>query len=163
MGDAGKPIMLMGLDDSNHSYHALEWTIDHFFTPHGTNYPFKLIIIHARPTAASAVGLAGPGSADFLLMVDTDLKRQAQKVTDKVRQICSSKSLDDVQVDVTEGDPRTVMVEAVDKYHAAMLVLGSHGYGAIKRAVLGSVSDFCAHHAHCSVMIVKKPKAKPKN
>ncbi|KAF3556416.1 hypothetical protein F2Q69_00010234 [Brassica cretica] len=41
-----------------------------------------------------------------------------------------------------------------------ILVVGSHGYGAIKRAVLGSVSDYCAHHAHCSVMIVKKPKIK---
>jgi nucleotide-binding universal stress UspA family protein len=28
------------------------------------------------------------------------------------------------------------------------------------RAFLGSVSDYCAHHAHCSVMIVKQPKPK---
>ncbi|KAE9607451.1 putative rossmann-like alpha/beta/alpha sandwich protein [Lupinus albus] len=28
------------------------------------------------------------------------------------------------------------------------------------RAVIGSVSDHCAHHARCSVMIVKKPKLK---
>ncbi|TVU39309.1 hypothetical protein EJB05_12722, partial [Eragrostis curvula] len=27
-------------------------------------------------------------------------------------------------------------------------------------AVLGSVSDYCAHHAHCTVIIVKKPKHK---
>ncbi|KDO50050.1 hypothetical protein CISIN_1g0331891mg, partial [Citrus sinensis] len=27
-------------------------------------------------------------------------------------------------------------------------------------AVLGSVSDYCAHHAHCTVMIVKRPKTK---
>jgi hypothetical protein len=26
------------------------------------------------------------------------------------------------------------------------------------RAVLGSVSDYCTHHAHCTVMIVKQPK-----
>jgi hypothetical protein len=26
------------------------------------------------------------------------------------------------------------------------------------RAVLGSVSDYCTHHAHCTVMIVKKQK-----
>jgi nucleotide-binding universal stress UspA family protein len=25
---------------------------------------------------------------------------------------------------------------------------------------LGSVSDYCAHHTHCSVMIVKRPKSK---
>jgi hypothetical protein len=28
------------------------------------------------------------------------------------------------------------------------------------RAILGSVSDYCTHHAHCTVMIVKRPKHK---
>ncbi|KAK8557426.1 hypothetical protein V6N13_013697 [Hibiscus sabdariffa] len=56
------------------------------------------------------------------------------------------------------GDPRNVLCEAVEKHNASVLVVGSHGYGPMKRAVLGSVSDYCAHHAHCSVMIVKKPK-----
>jgi len=39
----------------------------------------------------------------------------------------------DVAVEVVEGDPRNVLCDAVEKYHAAMLVVGSHGYGAIKR------------------------------
>jgi len=34
-----------------------------------------------------------------------------------------------------EGDPRNVLCEAVDKYHASMLAVGSHGYGAIKRYI----------------------------
>ncbi|KAF2567414.1 hypothetical protein F2Q68_00023648 [Brassica cretica] len=62
--------------------------------------------------------------------------------------------------EVFEGDARSILCDVVDKHHASLLVVGSHGYGAIKRAVLGSVSDYCAHHAHCSVMIVKKPKIK---
>lgn len=41
--------------------------------------------------------------------------------------------VDDVSLEVVEGDARIVMCEAVDKYHASILVLGSHGYGAIKR------------------------------
>lgn len=32
-----------------------------------------------------------------------------------------------------EGDPRNVLCDAVDKYRAAMLVVGSHGYGTLKR------------------------------
>jgi len=36
-------------------------------------------------------------------------------------------------VEVVEGDPRNVLCEAVEKHHASMLVVGSHGYGAIKR------------------------------
>uniref|UniRef100_A0A453AQ76 UspA domain-containing protein n=1 Tax=Aegilops tauschii subsp. strangulata TaxID=200361 RepID=A0A453AQ76_AEGTS len=63
-------------------------------------------------------------------------------------------------VEVIDGEPRFVLCNAVEKHHADLLVVGSHGYGAIKRAFLGSVSDYCAHHAHCSVMIVKQPKSK---
>ncbi|KAL6571831.1 hypothetical protein OROHE_002700 [Orobanche hederae] len=57
----------------------------------------------------------------------------------------------DVIYEVVYGDGGNVM------YHVCVLVIGSHGYGAIKR---GCVSDYCAHHGHCSVMIVKKPKIK---
>lgn len=40
-----------------------------------------------------------------------------------------------VLVEVVEGDARNVLCESVDKHQAAMLVMGSHGYGAIKRLV----------------------------
>ena len=36
-------------------------------------------------------------------------------------------------MEVVEGDARNVLCEAVDRHHATMLVVGSHGYGAIKR------------------------------
>ncbi|KAG2402924.1 uncharacterized protein HKW66_Vig0248070 [Vigna angularis] len=100
------------------------------------------------------------GAAEILPIVDSDLRKIAARVVDSARQLCIDKSVDDVTAEVVEGDPRNVLCDAVEKYHAAVLVVGSHGYGAIKRAVLGSVSDYCAHHAHCTVMIVKKPKIK---
>ncbi|KAF5744142.1 hypothetical protein HS088_TW08G00738 [Tripterygium wilfordii] len=55
-----KQVMVVGIDDSEHSTYALVWTLDHFFTPLGSNSPFKLVIVHAKPSPASAVGLAGP-------------------------------------------------------------------------------------------------------
>lgn len=39
----------------------------------------------------------------------------------------------DVVVEVIEGDARNVLCEAVERHHASVLVVGSHGYGAIKR------------------------------
>lgn len=36
-------------------------------------------------------------------------------------------------MEVMEGDPRNVMCDAVDKHHASLLVVGSHGYGIVKR------------------------------
>ncbi|GMH20440.1 hypothetical protein Nepgr_022281 [Nepenthes gracilis] len=155
-----KPVMVIGIDDSEHSFYALEYALEHFFTSRAPNFSFKLIIVHAKPSPTSAIGIAGPGAADVLPYVEADLKRIATRVVQKAKELCISKSVDDFTVEVIEGDARNVLCEVVDKHHASILVLGSHGYGAIKRAVLGSVSDYCTHHAHCSVMIVKRPKIK---
>jgi nucleotide-binding universal stress UspA family protein len=46
-------------------------------------------------------------------------------------------------------------VGGVDKLGADVLVMGSHGYGLFKRALLGSVSDYCVRNANCPVLIVK--------
>ncbi|KAK3021039.1 hypothetical protein RJ639_047286 [Escallonia herrerae] len=160
MATSEKSVMVVAIDDSEHSFYALDWTLDHFFTPFVPNSPYKLVIVHAKPTPASAIGLAGPGAADVLPYVDADLKKIAARVVEKAKEICHVKLVNDVIMEVVEGDARNVLCEAVEKHHATLLVVGSHGYGAIKRAVLGSVSDYCAHHAHCSVMIVKRPKIK---
>ncbi|KGN44933.1 universal stress protein PHOS34 [Cucumis sativus] len=161
MATGEKQVMVVGIDDSAHSLYALEWTLDHLLVPTSpVNSPFKLIIVHAKPSASSAVSLAGPGAAEVLPYVDSDLKKIAARVIEKAKELCLARSVHDVLLEVIEGDARNVLCEAVEKHHASMLVVGSHGYGAIKRAVLGSVSDYCAHHAHCTVMIVKKPKTK---
>lgn len=39
----------------------------------------------------------------------------------------------DALFEVLEGDARNVLCEAVERHQAEMLVVGSHGYGAIKR------------------------------
>ncbi|XP_057776585.1 universal stress protein PHOS34-like isoform X2 [Salvia miltiorrhiza] len=155
-----KSVMVVGIDDSDHSFYALEWTLQHFFSASPENSPFKIVVVHAKPSALATVGLAGPGAADVLPYVDMDLKKIAARVIEKAKEICAAKSVNDVIYEVAEGDARNALCDAVENHHASVLVVGSHGYGAIKRAVLGSVSDYCAHHAHCSVMIVKKPKIK---
>ncbi|GJN34826.1 hypothetical protein PR202_gb23524 [Eleusine coracana subsp. coracana] len=153
----GKMTMVVGVDESEHSYYALQWALQHFFPP-GQPHQYRLVVVTAKPTAASAVGLAGPGAADVLPIVEADLKKSAMRVIDKARELCAKAQVADAVLEAVEGDARNVLCEAVERHRAEMLAVGSHGYGAIKRAVLGSVSDYCAHHAHCTVMIVKKPK-----
>ncbi|GFZ19423.1 adenine nucleotide alpha hydrolases-like superfamily protein [Actinidia rufa] len=160
MATSEKPVMVVGIDDSEHSVYALEWVLDHFFAPCAPNFPFNLAVVHAKPTPTSAIRFSGPETVEVLRYVDADLKKIADRVLEKAKEICCSKSVNDVILEVVEGDARNVLGEAVEKHHASMLVVGSHGYGSIKRTVLGSVSDYCAHHARCNVMIVKRPKIK---
>jgi len=69
--EKSKPVMLVAIDESDHSAYALKWTLDHFFS---TNNPvFKLVLIHARPAATSSVGLAGPGIILNFIFITTPL------------------------------------------------------------------------------------------
>jgi len=57
---------------------------------------------------------------------------------------------------VLEGeDPRETICSAVDQNHADVLVVGTRGLGAIKRAIMGSVSTYCLDYAHCDVIVAK--------
>ncbi|TWP50737.1 universal stress protein [Lentzea tibetensis] len=51
-----------------------------------------------------------------------------------------------------DGPAHALIEEAAD---AALLVLGSHGRGAVRRALLGSVSHAVLYHAHCSVAVIR--------
>src|SRR5580765_7928585 len=55
---------------------------------------------------------------------------------------------------VLRGFPVDEICVAADKFDARFLVLGSHGWGALKRAIFGSVSTGVLHHARCPVLVV---------
>lgn len=73
------------------------------------------------------------GRIDVLTLIETDIKRTVDKVIEKAQELCKDKGVTNVSYEVYEGDARNVIVDAVEKHHATLLVLGSHGYGAFKR------------------------------
>ncbi|XP_038899901.1 universal stress protein Slr1101-like isoform X2 [Benincasa hispida] len=153
---AAKPVMVIGVDDSECAIAALEWTLDQFFSQTVRLHPFKLVVVHVKPSPDVFVGVSGPGrSVETYQALDGDLKRKAARTLKIAREICAAKSVCDVEFEVEEGDARYVLCEAANKHRASVLVVGSRGHGAIKRALLGSVSDYCALRAPCTVMIVK--------
>lgn len=158
-GEKQRTVVVVAVDDSDHSYHALEWTVRHVAAPGGgvAGGAADLVIVHAKPSPSSIVSFGGPGAGEAIRHVDAGLRKTAEAVVARARRVCAAASSARALVEVVEGEPRTVLCSAAEKHRADLLVLGSHGYGAVKRALLGSVSDYCAHHAPCSVMIVKQP------
>jgi nucleotide-binding universal stress UspA family protein len=52
---------------------------------------------------------------------------------------------------VVEGHPAPVLVE--QSVGADLLVVGNRGHGGFAGMVIGSVSEHCAVHAHCPVLV----------
>jgi nucleotide-binding universal stress UspA family protein len=76
--------------------------------------------------------------------------------------IHSSKAGEDlnIETEVLDGSPKEVIVDEAEKWDADLIVVGCHGYGNVKKFVLGSVSEAVLAHAPCSVEIVRCKKDK---
>jgi nucleotide-binding universal stress UspA family protein len=60
-----------------------------------------------------------------------------------------------VQPEVVADSPPWALVKRAQQRGADLIVVGSHGQGALSRLVLGSVSQGVLHHATCSVRIAR--------
>jgi nucleotide-binding universal stress UspA family protein len=60
-----------------------------------------------------------------------------------------------------EGDPRMAVLDEAEHWGADLIVVGTRGYGALKRLWLGSVSRAVAARAKCSVQIARRREVRP--
>jgi nucleotide-binding universal stress UspA family protein len=81
-----------------------------------------------------------------------------EKAAEQIRQ--SNPALE-VTTQVLQGAAKERIVEEAERWGADLIMLGSHGYGAVSRFVLGSVSHAVAMHAPCSVEVVRCRPAPP--
>jgi len=56
---------------------------------------------------------------------------------------------------VVVGSAATEIVKAAKEWAADLVVIGSHGRGGIRRALLGSVAEAVMRHADCPVLVVR--------
>jgi nucleotide-binding universal stress UspA family protein len=56
---------------------------------------------------------------------------------------------------VVQGKPANMILREIENEKIDLVVMGSHGYGAISGAILGSVSQRVLHGAKCSVLIAR--------
>jgi nucleotide-binding universal stress UspA family protein len=59
----------------------------------------------------------------------------------------------EIEKRIDQGTPAAVLID--ESRHADLLVVGSRGHGGFASLLLGSVSQQCAQHAACPVVIVR--------
>ncbi|THG01960.1 hypothetical protein TEA_027897 [Camellia sinensis var. sinensis] len=149
--------ILVAVDEGQESMYALSWCLNNILVSH--NSKDTLILLYAKPPRPVYTGIDGTGymfSPDIMATMDRYTNELAESVMEKAKRLCKEVK---VETRVECGDPRDVICQVAEKLGVDMVVLGSHGYGLIKRAFLGSVSNHCAQKANCPVLIVKRPKS----
>lgn len=59
---------------------------------------------------------------------------------------------------VETGEPGLAIVAAAEELGVDAVVIGTRGRGAVKRALLGSVSTHVVHNAPCPVLVVREKR-----
>jgi nucleotide-binding universal stress UspA family protein len=81
-------------------------------------------------------------------------EEEAAKVLKPIDKLLGRKGLN-YRCEWSAGEPAQQIIKAVQKYKAQMIVMGTHGYGMLGRAVMGSVAQRVLHDADVPVLLVK--------
>lgn len=130
--------VVVGIDGSDSGTRAQRWA-EGYATAAGA----WLRIVTATE-AAHIYGTPGPAGIN-------DYRAEAEKVNKKAVANCSLPS-GRVEGEVLFGSPRETLVE--ESAGADLLVEGSRGHGTVVGLLIGSVSNYCVHHARCPVVVV---------
>jgi len=149
--------ILLATDGSEHGEAAVD-EIAHWNYPADSEVRVISVVETLMPLSAESLATSAGYHGELEKIERERARRATKKAAARLR-----KSLEGGSVKITTkilfGSPKRVILEEAEAFGADLIVVGSHGHGALERFLLGSVSQAVALHAKCSVEIVRSPKS----
>ncbi len=143
-------VVVVGVDDSDGAKAALRFALDEARMRDAT---LRVVHVWEFPGYVGLLGFEGsyPGFAGDIARL-----REAAEMALRATLADFAAEMSNITVDarVSEGSPAIVLVD--ESRGADLLVVGSRGRGGFASLLLGSVSQQCAQHASCPVVIVHR-------
>ena len=143
--------VLLAIDGSSHSHAALV----EFATrpwPHGTEVQILTVVHSSIPLFFDPAFVAAAAHMEQTLDRRRDAPVLVEAAASMIRETYPNAG---VTTNIIEGTPKDAIVEEARRWGADLIVLGSHGYGRVRRVVLGSVAAAVVANAPCSVQVVR--------
>jgi nucleotide-binding universal stress UspA family protein len=147
--------IVVGVDGSAESVEALRWAIEEARL---RKTAVRAVHVWQYPLATTGDPFSGPGF-DPLPIEPGELRELAATLLANVVGQATANP-EAVEQELVEGHPAETLVGAGKD--AELLVVGSRGHGGFSGLLLGSVSQACAHHARCPVVVVRGSADAPK-
>jgi nucleotide-binding universal stress UspA family protein len=141
--------ILLAIDDSKFSEAATKAVI-----AQGKPQSAEVRVLHVVEPPSLLVTREMGGYDSSVEVAWEALRQQGKELIAKTAEELRSRGLK-CTAELQEGDAKSKILEEAEKWGADLIVLGSHGRKGLVRFLLGSVSDAVAHHARCSVEIVR--------
>lgn len=117
----------------------------------------KILVVTAfeAPLAATPEVWALP--VDYYEQIERSVRMRADSVMETaVAKLTRALPYDvEVKGKCVAGSPKRVILDEAESWKADLIVVGSHGYPAWERLLLGSVSQAVVTHAKCSVEVAR--------
>jgi nucleotide-binding universal stress UspA family protein len=137
--------VLVATDGSADSDQALTQAIDLADSEHARLAIFSAVV---RPPAVAYVGVSGEVVANLLRDAATETEAILRRAVDRVPDRVSVST-------VLSSEPvRVALLRQITTGQHDVVVMGSRGRGAVRSALLGSVSHYVLHHSPIPVLVV---------
>ena len=139
------PGIIVGVDGSGYSQHALEWAVTEAAIRHA---PLTVITVYQAAAGYWGSRISSPDDP-----APAERARQAaHEAVGKALAALGDNHPASVTVQAVSGNPAGELLDAARD--ADMIVVGTRGAGGFARLRLGSVSTYLTHHAQCPVVVI---------
>jgi len=132
--------IVVGFDDSDGSRAALEHAVG---LARRAGYSVTVVFCYEPPATRAGGAL---DQKDLLEQLGRELLKKAQE------QVAGSDVT--VEGELVDGRPVDGLIAAADEHDAAMIVVGHHGEGPLRGALLGATANKLLHLAERPVLVV---------
>jgi nucleotide-binding universal stress UspA family protein len=118
-----------------------------------------LVVVSVVHASLPAVGYAGYGYSNIVAELT---EAEHHRVTALLASVAEAAEAEGVHCSTVAADGFAVeeICRKASEYDAQLIVVGSHGWGAARRFLSGSVSTGLVHSAPCPVLVVR-PRVQP--
>jgi nucleotide-binding universal stress UspA family protein len=111
----------------------------------------KVCLLHVAAPDPAFVGW-DPGPDVVRHQRATDLREEHRQIQELAQSLRESGI--DAQALLVQGPTVETILDRAEKVQADLIIVGSHGHGALYRALLGSITEGVVRHSRCPVLIV---------